>query len=208
MMTVAEIMTREVITIRGLATVSEAIKRMQEKQVHALIIDKRHDQDAYGMVTESDVISKVAAYGIDPCSLRVYQIMTKPCIVIRPDLAVEYVARLFAQFNIRCAPVISDRLEGIVTSSDIFNKSDFLNNPKEYFFENELAKAVQKARQLCGDKGHDSEDCKVAWRIVEELQAEFAYQRAKPLQQTALEEYLEEYPDASGSFLLDNWCSG
>ena len=95
-----------------------------------------------------------------------------------------------------------------MTNSDIFNKSDFLNNSQEYFFESELTKAIQKARQICNDKGHDSEDAKVAWRIVEEWQAEFVYQRAKPLEQVALAEYLAACPDPSGRFLLDNWCNG
>jgi CBS domain-containing protein len=207
-MTVAEIMTRDVLTIRGLATVSEAVKRMQEKRVRSLVIEKRHPQDAYGIVTETDVINKVAAYGIDPGSLRVYEIMTKPCLSVNPDLAIEYAARLFAQAQIHHALVLSDRLEGIVTASDIFYKSDFLNNPKEYFFENELEKAIAKAKQICEKQGHDSTDCKVAWRIVEELQAEFVYQRSKKLKQTALEDYLDEYPEFASNFNLDNWCSG
>lgn len=207
-MTVAEIMTREVLTIRSLATVGEAVKRMQEKGVRALVIEKRHPQDAYGIVTETDVINKVAAYGIDPHSLRVYEIMTKPCLSVHPELAIEYVARLFAQARIHHALVLSDRLEGIVTASDIFHKSDFLNNPKEYFFENELENAIAKAQQICLQQGHDSTDCTIAWRLVEELQAEFVYQRGKKLKNTALEDYIDEYPEFAKNLNLENWCSG
>ena len=38
--------------------------------------------------------------------------MTKPCIVVNPDLGVEYVARLFANARIRRAPVIKGELLG------------------------------------------------------------------------------------------------
>jgi len=207
-MTVAEIMTKDVLTIRALANVSVAVKRMQESGVRALVIEKSHPHDAYGIVTETDIVNKVAAFGLDPNSLRVYEIMTKPCLSVNPELAIEYVARLFAQSQIHHALVLSDRLEGIVTTSDIFYKSDFLNNPKEYFFENELGKAIAKAKQICSQKGADSTDCKVAWRIVEELEAEFVYQRSKKLNQTALEEYIDEYPEFASYFNLDNWCSG
>ena len=66
---------------------------MKEKGLRALIVEPRHDADPYGMVTETDIIYKVAAYGHDPKQMRVYEIMTKPCVVVSPELGVEYVAR-------------------------------------------------------------------------------------------------------------------
>ncbi len=41
------------------------------------------------MVTETDIIYKVAAFGYYPKEMRVYEIMTKPCIVVNPELGVE-----------------------------------------------------------------------------------------------------------------------
>ena len=65
--------------------------------------------------------------------MRVYEIMTKPCVVVNPELGVEYVARLFAQTRIRRAPVIKDGLLGIISISDILRKSDFVEKPKSNF---------------------------------------------------------------------------
>ena len=45
--------------------------------------------------------------------------MTKPCIVVNPDLGVEYVARLFANTQIHKAPVIQETLLGIVSVGDV-----------------------------------------------------------------------------------------
>src|SRR5689334_4171055 len=118
-MKAAEIMTETVVTIDSLATVAEAVKLMNEKSVGALIVNRRHDQDAYGIITETDVMHAVAGLGKDPTKLSVCEIMTKPCIVVNPDLSVEYVARLFTALGIRRAPVIQDRLLGIISITDI-----------------------------------------------------------------------------------------
>ena len=133
MMKAEDIMTKEVVTIRGSATVADAVKLMKDRGLRALIVEPRHEMDPYGMVTETDVIYKVAAFGHDPKEMRVYEIMTKPCIVVNPELGVEYVARLFAQTRIRRAPVIKGSLLGVVSVSDILKKSDFVEKPKSSF---------------------------------------------------------------------------
>jgi CBS domain-containing protein len=134
MMKVEEIMSKTVVTIRGSATVAEAVALLKENRLRALIVEPRNDTDAYGTVTESDIIYKVAAFGHDPKKMRVYEIMTKPCIVVNPELGVEYAARLFAQTRIRRAPVIqSGKIIGIISVTDILTKSDFVEKPKSNF---------------------------------------------------------------------------
>ncbi|MEM9806603.1 MAG: CBS domain-containing protein [Cyanobacteria bacterium P01_D01_bin.56] len=134
MMAAREIMTADVVTISGSATVAEAVKLMKDKGLRALIVDRRNQDDPYGMVTESDIVYKVAAHGHDPKEMRVFEIMTKPCIVVPPDLGVEYVARLFANTKIRRAPVVQGRLLGVISISDILRKSDFVEKPKKDFY--------------------------------------------------------------------------
>lgn len=177
MMKAKDIMTKEVVTVSGSATVAEAVKLMKDKGLRALIVERRNDNDPYGMVTETDIIYKVAAYGKDPKEMRVYQIMTKPCIVVEPELGVEYVARLFANTRIRRAPVIEGKLLGIVSISDILNKSDFVDKPKRIYIEDEVEAAREDARAICEQKGATSRECAAAWDVVEELQAEAAHQR-------------------------------
>lgn len=128
-----EIMTKDVVSISGLATVAEAVDLMKDKGLRALIVERRNDNDPYGIVTETDIIYKVAAYGKDPKEIRVYEIMTKPCIVVNPELGVEYVARLFANTRTRRAPVVKGKLLGIISISDILKKSDFVEKPKSNF---------------------------------------------------------------------------
>lgn len=196
MKTASEIMTQDVVTIRGSATVAEAIALMKQRGWTALIVDRRHEQDAYGIVTESDIVYKVIAYGLDPKKMRVYEIMTKPCIVVNPDLGVEYVARLFANAGIHRAPVIKDKLLGIVSLTDILEKGDAFERPKAVLLEEAIQAAIAEARKICAEKGPSSKECAAAWDAVEEMQAEAAHQQAKRLEKTAFEQYCEEFPDA------------
>jgi len=133
MMKAQDIMTTNVVTIRGSATVAEAVEIMKTKKLRGLIVERRDENDPYGIISETDIVYKVAAYGHDPKKMRVYEIMTKPCITVNPELGVEYVARLFASTRIRRAPVIKGNLLGIISVSDILRKSDFVEKPKSNF---------------------------------------------------------------------------
>jgi CBS domain-containing protein len=197
MMKAEEIMTAEVVTIRGSATVAEAVKLMKDKGLRALIVDRRHDNDPYGIITETDIVYKVAASGHDPKKMRVYEIMTKPCITVAPELGVEYVARLFANSRLHRAPVVKDKLLGIISVSDILHKSDFVEKPKKMFIEDRIEASREEARAICAEKGATSGECAAAWDIVEELQAEIADRKAEKKTKTSLEIYCEENPDAN-----------
>jgi CBS domain-containing protein len=180
MMTVKDIMTTAVVTVKGSATVAEAVKLMKEKTLHGLVVQPRSTADPYGVVSETDIIYKVAAFGHDPKKMRVYEIMTKPCITINPEMGIEYVARLFAQVRIRRAPVTQGtNLLGMISVSDILFKSDFVEHPKRLFLEDLIDVAREEARATCAEKGDTSPDCATAWETVEELQAEAADRRVK-----------------------------
>ena len=179
MLKARDIMTRNVITIRGSATVAEAIQTMKDKGLRALIVERRTVEDPYGIVTETDIIYKVAAYGKDPKVVRVFEIMNKPCITVSPDLGVEYVARLFANTRIRRAPVIEKELLGIISVSDLLIKGNFVEQPKRMFIEDELEAAREEARTICDNKGDTSRECAAAWDVVEELLAETADRRVQ-----------------------------
>ena len=202
-MKASEIMTTKVITVRGSATVAEAVRLMRENNIHSLIVDRREEEDAYGIVSDSDVVYKVVAYGKDPKKVRVYEIMTKPCIAVNPDLSVEYVARLFAQTGIHRAPVIQNKLLGIISITDILTKANFVEQPKIVLLEDRLEKARDAARAISAQKGATSPESAAAWDIVEELQAEAAHQKAERLEKTYFEEYCEENPDALEARMYD-----
>ncbi len=195
MLKASDIMSQDVATIRGSATIAEAVKLMRLKNLRALIVDIRNQQDAYGVITQTDIVNKVVAYGKDLEKVRVYEIMTKPCIVVNPNLQVEYVARLFANTGIRVAPVISGELIGIITQTDILFKGDFLENPKVPLLQRELAKAIENAKSISATKGITAQEAIDAWTLAEDLEAEAIYQEGiQPKEKTAFQEYCEANP--------------
>lgn len=115
-----DIMQTDIATILGEHTVQDAAALMRHHGVRSLIVEKEFDDDAYGLITYADIVTKVLAQGFDPAEVRVDEVMTKPLIVVNPSLKVELVARLFAQHKIGHAPVIEDhRLIGIVSMTDL-----------------------------------------------------------------------------------------
>jgi CBS domain-containing protein len=123
MQTAKEIMTTEVVAIQASASAAEAIALMRSKHVRDLIIEPLYQEDAYGIVTEADIAYKVAAYGKDPKTVSIGDIMTKPCIEVDPDLTVEEVAQLFALNHLHRAPVIKEKLLGIISVTDILRET-------------------------------------------------------------------------------------
>ena len=122
---VKDIMTPNVLTIKASAMVSEAIGLMKENKVHALIVEPVGAEKAYGIVTEADIAYKVIAHAEDPKAFKVKDIMTKPCISVKPDMSVENVARLFQNHGIHRAPVVDEGLQGVVSVSDILRKGQW-----------------------------------------------------------------------------------
>jgi len=119
-----DIMTKDVVTVDGNATVAEAVELMKKKGIRALIVERRGPEDAYGIVTQRDIAYKVFAQRKDPKVVKVHEIHSKPLVVVNPDLDVIYVARLMANFGLSRAPVIFEqKVQGIVSVSDIINKS-------------------------------------------------------------------------------------
>lgn len=137
-MKAVEIMSTDLVTIDSLATIAEAAKVMKQNNIRALIVDRNSEQDAYGIITATD-ISQAVANANNPATTYVCEVMTKPCIVVNPDLAVEHIAQLFAKAKIRIAPVIKDQLLGIVSLTDILTKTDCLTSSQKIQESTELS---------------------------------------------------------------------
>jgi len=125
MKTVADVMTREVISIDADRTVSEAVALMKRRNISSLLVDRDSSVDAFGIITENDVISKVVALGRDPKAAKVREIMSKPIVTIPPECSLKDCAHLMSQRDVRRLTVFDgQRVIGIVSSSDIFDVTE------------------------------------------------------------------------------------
>ena len=124
MRTAADVMTKHVVDIEPDATVSEAIDKMKQWNVSSLLVQRKDTTDTWGFMSQTDIIEKVVAVGLDPETVRVHEIMTKPVITVPPNCSLQDVAALMARADIRRVLVFDGRdIVGIVSTSDIFNVS-------------------------------------------------------------------------------------
>ncbi len=98
-------MEKNIVFIDGLLTAREAVKIMRKENVEALIIKKRNEQDAYGMVAIQDFIRGVIVPGRTSEEVNVFEIMVKPVVTVPADMDIRYVARLLIQTDLWLAPV-------------------------------------------------------------------------------------------------------
>lgn len=103
--TAKEIASTEFYYIDGLSSAQEAIQLMKEKNTDTLIIEKRNEHDANGILVISDIIRGVIIPDYDLTEISVYQIMTKPVISIPSNLNARYIPRLLVNAKINVAPV-------------------------------------------------------------------------------------------------------
>ena len=120
---VRDVMKPEFDTVDGLDTVASGLKKMQHHDTKCLIVNKRHDDDEYGIVLISDIAKEVLAKDRAPDRVNVYEIMAKPVVSVDPDMDIRYCARLLDNFGLSRVPVIENRkVVGIVSYTDIVLK--------------------------------------------------------------------------------------
>ncbi|MEZ9900040.1 CBS domain-containing protein [Vibrio breoganii] len=126
---VKDVMSATYAIVDGLMTVQEAIGIARENEVKALIVNKRHEDDEYGLVLMNDIAKKVLAQNRSPARTNVYEIMSKPALCVSPDMNVKYCARLFERFGISRAPVVLDgNVLGMVSYNNIVVKGMVLDS--------------------------------------------------------------------------------
>ncbi len=104
----------------GMLTVMEGIKLAQQHKVKALIINKRNDNDEYGLVMLADIAKQVIAKDRSPERVNLYEIMAKPILTVPSTMDVRYCARLFERFGIHTAPVMdNNEIIGMVDYTDM-----------------------------------------------------------------------------------------
>ena len=117
---VKDVMKQGFDVIDGMTTVSEALKKMKHTDTKTLIVEKRHEDDEYGIVLISDIAKQVLAKDRAPDRVNVYEVMAKPAISVDPDMDIRYCARLFENFGLSRAPVIEcGKMVGIISFTDM-----------------------------------------------------------------------------------------
>ena len=115
-----DVMKKKVVFIDGMATAKEAVNLMRKENIEALIINKRDNIDAYGIVRVHNFIDGVIIPDKTSEEVNVFEIMTKPVISVPASMDVKYVASLLMNIGVREAPVEENgELIGMISISDL-----------------------------------------------------------------------------------------
>ncbi len=117
---VRTVMTPAPHIIDGLATVREALELMRDKQVSSIVIDRRDEHDEYGILVVHDIAMRIIGEDRSPDRTNVYEIMSKPVLMLDQDMDIKYAARMLSRFRLsRALVTASGDLVGIVTLRDL-----------------------------------------------------------------------------------------
>ena len=117
---VKDVMKTDFGTIDGIATVADALTKMKTLKTAVLIVNKRNEDDEYGMLTSGDIARHVLAKDRAPDRVNVYEIMNKPVISVHPGMDIRYCSRLFASYNLVRAPVLeNNQVVGMVSPNSL-----------------------------------------------------------------------------------------
>jgi CBS domain-containing protein len=123
----ADIMHKGAEAISSGATVADALRKMQKLKVSSLVVERRNKDDAYGILTKTDIVTKVVEAGPKRRNLskvKVFEIMSKPLVTVPPGLAIKYCIRLMKKSGVTRVPVFDgNQIVGILSMTDIFNHS-------------------------------------------------------------------------------------
>ena len=110
-----DVMTQKFIRMDGMQTIQEAINQMKQQNVSTVLVNKRDQHDAFGIVQLSDIAKRVLARDRAPERVNIYEVMSKPVVSVPPEMDVRYCARLFEGFGLSSAPVMeSEQVLGLV----------------------------------------------------------------------------------------------
>lgn len=120
---VRDVMTSNYQLVDGLMMTDQALSKIGETGAPVLIVDKRDDNDEYGIVLLSDIAREVLAINRAPERVNIYEIMSKPVVGVDPNMDIRYCARLFHKLGFSYAPVIDKgQLIGIIGYADMLLK--------------------------------------------------------------------------------------
>ena len=122
---VEDVMVEDIISVSENATVKEAAELMNQHEIGCLVVVK--DKKPVGIVTETDMVKRVILKPIDPEKTKVRKIMSRPLVVVSPQMNLEEASKIMRKRKIKKLPVIKKgRLVGLITMTDIVRSPEVM----------------------------------------------------------------------------------
>ena len=118
--TVKDWMINLVVYVDPDVTVADALALMRRRYIHSLIVSKKEDYPAYGILTSTDICDKIIAQGKNPATTRVREVCTTPLITVQPAMTLQECARVMNEHHFHHLPVEDENgsLVGMISATD------------------------------------------------------------------------------------------
>jgi CBS domain-containing protein len=117
-LTVGEVMTKGLISVKSTDKVFTAIKVMTENDIGSVLVTK--NEKPVGILTERDILRKVCPQQLCTREITAGEVMSKPLIHVQSDAGLGQASSLMTLKNVRRLLVIDKgKLGGIVTQKDV-----------------------------------------------------------------------------------------
>lgn len=115
---VRDVMSSPVVEASEESSITEVAGLMRKYNIGSVVISSNGKPT--GIITKTDIVTKVVANGSDPNKIRARDIMTTPLQVVSPETAIDEALSKMNRLKLsRLAVVYKERLVGIVTIKDI-----------------------------------------------------------------------------------------
>ena len=160
---VADVMTREPITVSPDANLLDCAKKMVKKKVGSVIIvDKKK---LIGFISQKDILwALTKKSNKDLTKVKAIEISPKKIVIIKPDCTIREAIEKMKKSKLERLPVVQENeLVGMITIKDILNFHPEVYPEIEEFAkireESEKLKRIKKAEMgkegICEECGHD-----------------------------------------------------
>ena len=134
---IKDLMIRKVITVDSDYTVKHAANVMNRFDVGCVVVVEK--ERVVGILTERDILKRMVAVARDPEKTFVREVMSRPVVVVGPDVTLDYAIMLMFEHKIKKLPVMEshygkEKLVGLVTLTDIARvQTKLIRQLKEHF---------------------------------------------------------------------------
>ena len=134
MVSVREVMTKDVKVVREDTSVQEVVATMIKFDISSVVVVQKNRP--VGLITHKDILMRVLQPSLLPSVLTARQVMSSPVATIKEEASVEEAAKLMTAKRFKKLLVVqSDKLVGIITTTDLVREQ-----PKLVAILDDLAK--------------------------------------------------------------------
>ena len=117
-LSVREVMTRDVKVVREDTSMQEVVATMLKFDVSSVVVVRK--DRPIGLITHKDILERVLQPELLPATLNARNVMSASLVTIGEEASLEEAARLMAKKSFKKLLVVQDsKLVGIITSTDI-----------------------------------------------------------------------------------------